>query len=143
MDGLLGKLKECGVGCFVGNQFAGAFAYADDLILLCPSVGALNEMVKICCSYADEFFIKFNAKKSQLIIFKSNFNQVFNIEIKVNGEVVKVFDRVIHLGHILHDNIFKTDISKCVGDFNRQCNMFLANFKYTTSKDSSDERRFS
>ena len=133
MDGLLNKLEYSGVGCYVGGVFSGAFAYADDLTLLCPSVGALKEMVAICSAYALEYDIKFNASKSQLIIFKSKTRAVPNPMITINGDNVKVVNSVIHLGHILHDNIYKHDVSKCVGDFNRQCNLFLANFKFATS----------
>lgn len=46
---------------------------------------------------------------------------------------VKVFRSVTHLGHVLHDNIYKHDASKCVGDFNKQCNIFFANSRYATS----------
>ena len=33
MDGLLNKLKEQGIGCYMGQQFCGAAGYADDMIL--------------------------------------------------------------------------------------------------------------
>ena len=39
---------------------------------------------------------------------------------------------IVHFGHI-NDNIFKYDVSKCVSDFNRQCNMFLSNLKNAKS----------
>ena len=91
-------------------------------------------MIAICCAYAQEFDIKFNAKKSQLIIFRSNTHIVPNPMIKLNGDDVKVVNSIIHLGHILHDKIYRYDASKCVGDFNRQCNLFLANFKFATSQ---------
>ncbi len=31
------------------------------------------------------------------------------------------------------NNIYDFNLSKCIGDFNRQCNMFLADFKYVNS----------
>ena len=34
LDGLLSELSDCGVGCFWGSLFAGAFCYADDIVLL-------------------------------------------------------------------------------------------------------------
>ena len=132
-DGLLNELENSGVGCYVGRVFSGAYAYADDLTILCPSVGALKEMIAICCNYAAEFDIKFNANKSQLIIFRSKARIVPNPRVKVNGDEVKVVNSVVHLGHILNDNIYKHDVSKCVNDFNRQCNLFLANFKFASS----------
>ena len=36
LDGLLIDLSESGVGCHWGCSFAGAFGYADDIVLLAP-----------------------------------------------------------------------------------------------------------
>ena len=41
--------------------------------------------------------------------------------------------RIIHLGHVIHDDIFKSDASKCISDFNTQCNIFFADFKNSSS----------
>ena len=38
MDKLLELLENNKLGCYVGGEFAGAFAYADDLIVLSSSV---------------------------------------------------------------------------------------------------------
>ena len=45
--------------------FVGALAYADDLVLLAPIPSAMRQLLRICDEYADEFSIKFNAKKSK------------------------------------------------------------------------------
>jgi len=37
IDGLLHLLRESNVGCFIGNVFVGALAYADDIALLAPT----------------------------------------------------------------------------------------------------------
>ena len=42
IDGLLVVLSRAGVGCFIGSFFVGALAYADDIVLLAPSVTALR-----------------------------------------------------------------------------------------------------
>ena len=47
IDGLLNELENSGVGCYMGGVFAGAFAYADDITILSPSVLALKYMVDI------------------------------------------------------------------------------------------------
>ena len=54
---LLIRLKLNGVGCHIGNQFAGAPAYADDVILLSPSLTGLQNMLDVCKIYSNEFFI--------------------------------------------------------------------------------------
>jgi len=64
LDGLLQMLRESNVGCFVGNVYVGALAYADDLALLAPTAQAMRELLYICSEYGKKFSIKFNATKS-------------------------------------------------------------------------------
>ena len=54
IDKLLLDLKSSGLGCNVGNLFYGASAYADDIILLSPTRGGLQDMFKICFDYFNE-----------------------------------------------------------------------------------------
>ena len=37
IDDLLLTLSQSGVGCYVGINFAGALAYADDIVLVAPT----------------------------------------------------------------------------------------------------------
>ena len=64
---LLEMLKNMGVGCHIGHIFVGALGYADDLILPCPSVAGLNDMIKICEDYANEHDILFNGKRASIL----------------------------------------------------------------------------
>ena len=66
-DKLLDKLTEAGVGCYIGNIFVGALAYADDIVLLVPTARAIRLMLGICDHYALEYSFLFNAKKTNCI----------------------------------------------------------------------------
>ena len=57
---LLLKLEEEGIGCRVGNYYAGCLAYADDLTLLAPSKKGLQLMIQTCERFAKDFDIMFN-----------------------------------------------------------------------------------
>jgi len=70
LDGLLTKLHNSGLGCYIGYEFVGALAYADDLTLLAPTAYAMRGLLRICEDYAREFSILFNAKKSKCIVFE-------------------------------------------------------------------------
>ena len=59
VNGLISRLVDEGVGCKVGLNYTGCVSYADDLILLAPTLSALNEMINISVAYANDFFIKF------------------------------------------------------------------------------------
>ena len=118
----------------MASAFAVAFAYADDLKILTPIIGALQLMTNICVSYADKYDILFNGKKSLIIIYRTAKTRPPDPIIIINGAQIKCVNSVIHLGHLLSDNIYNFDISKCISDFNCQSNMFMADFKYTSSE---------
>ncbi len=63
---MIHKLKKDGIGCKIGIHYIGALAYADDVILLCPSRYGLQKMIRICEEWWVEFRITFNAKKSTM-----------------------------------------------------------------------------
>ena len=48
-DELLRRLRETDVGCHVGHMSYAAFGYADDLLLLSPSIHGLEMLVKTFC----------------------------------------------------------------------------------------------
>ena len=50
-------------------MFAGALGYADDIVVLAPTAGSMNAMLKICGDYATEYSVKFNSSKTKLLIF--------------------------------------------------------------------------
>ena len=67
LDGLLCRLAESKIGCFIGNVFVGALAYADDIALLAPTTRAMRLMLGICDDFAQEYAIVFNAKKTKCL----------------------------------------------------------------------------
>ena len=71
IDSLLQKLNDSGLGCHVGRTFSTAFGYADDLVLISPSLSGLRRMIQICEQYAIEYSIVFNPVKSRLMCFNS------------------------------------------------------------------------
>jgi len=48
MDELLIILSMSGVGCYIGNTYCGSLGYADDVILLCPTLMSMRKMLSIC-----------------------------------------------------------------------------------------------
>ena len=66
IDGLLKRLKDSGVGCYMGNHFTGACGYADDVTLVCPTGSSLIRLKNICEMYAIEYNVIFNSKKKRV-----------------------------------------------------------------------------
>ncbi len=69
MDELLERLKRCGLGCYIGHLFAGAFGYADDITLLAPTRSSMTRLLCIAQNFSAEYKLMFNSSKSKLIIF--------------------------------------------------------------------------
>ncbi len=72
-------------------------------------------------------------EKSLLIVYKCTNNCPPDPAIIINDVQVPWVHGVIHLRHKLSDDIYKFGSTKCVEDFNRQSNNFLANFKHANS----------
>ena len=66
-DKLYERLRASGNGCNVGKMYAGAFGYADDVVLVAPSLDALRKIVSICETYATEYQLLFIPSKSKLM----------------------------------------------------------------------------
>ena len=117
VDELLEKLKNKVIGCSIDHIFTGALGYADDIILICPSVTAMNEMLETCEEYAKDHNILFNGKKSKYLIFG---DYKYNPIIKINNEIVPRCESTIHLGHLLDTRNTKNAlIEHSIKEFNK------------------------
>ena len=103
LDSLLVDLSKSGVGCYWGSFFAGAFGYADDVVLLVPCAAAQRIMLSICSRFALSHKLEFNASKTKLICFSSACTTLFN------NILLPYSKSITHLGHILSENLDDTD----------------------------------
>ena len=55
VDGLLVMLKNSKVGCYVGDLCLSALGYADDIVLLAPTVWAIRILLNICDVFAANY----------------------------------------------------------------------------------------
>jgi hypothetical protein len=108
IDGLLCNLRDSGVGCYIGDNFIGALAYADDISLLSPTPSGMRKLLLICENYATEFKIRFNAAKSKCIFIAPSKYRTDRLsptpEFYVGGHQIEFTDRWPHLGHIIDNN---------------------------------------
>ncbi len=51
IDELICCLQKSKIGCFTGQEYYGCLSYADDFVLLCPSVKCLQRMVDLCFEF--------------------------------------------------------------------------------------------
>ena len=107
-DKLFERLRASGIGCHVGKMYAGAFGYADDVVLLAPSLDALREMVPICQTYATEYHLLFNPSKSKLMYFNISHE---NLSVKLCGKEVLLVSHETYLGKFIGSDIFDRAIT--------------------------------
>ncbi|XP_063394197.1 uncharacterized protein LOC134679240 [Cydia fagiglandana] len=83
-----------------GTRAFNNISYADDMVLLSPSVCALKTLLKICESYAVVHGLMYNADKTELLIFKAG-TKTYNIvpPIELGGVQFKLVTQFKYLGH--------------------------------------------
>ena len=103
---LIQRLRDSGIGCWVGGSFMGIFAYADDLIILAPRRDALQKMIQISESYMTEHKILFSTKKTKCMYFANRNSDPKDIieKIEVSGKRFPWVATAVHIGNTLHED---------------------------------------
>ena len=68
INDLLKDLLAKDYGCHVGSVFFGCFIYADDIIILSPTLCGLQEMLNVCTRYSLSHDIVFLTLRSLCIL---------------------------------------------------------------------------
>ena len=75
--------------------------HADDITLLALCKSALSILIRVCENYAAEYDIMFNGDKSKLLFFKGRSSVMMPSEIMVNGQIVGVSEKAVHLVNLM------------------------------------------
>ncbi|XP_026745431.1 uncharacterized protein LOC113506790 [Trichoplusia ni] len=108
MNDLIEELSGTAVGLRLGDRYVNNLSYADDMVLLSPSIKGLRKLIAVCERYAKEHNLVYNAKKTELLIFRSGRGPLNVPPVWIGGQRVKVVERFKYLGHILTSD-FKDD----------------------------------
>jgi DMSO/TMAO reductase YedYZ heme-binding membrane subunit len=97
VDDVIEELKYSSYGCHVGRLFVGCIMYADDLLLMSPSVGGLQRMLDICSAYGSVHNIVFNPSKTVCASVSLTHN--FNLgSVYINNEEIPWVHQFKYLG---------------------------------------------
>ena len=105
MDDLSKKLNSYNIGCFVGNSLINHLLYADDLLLISPSANGLRILLRTCENYANQYDIKFNPDKSNILISREKTIKDIPYKFYINAVQMKEKFKVKYLGHILTNDL--------------------------------------
>ena len=110
-DPLIQELRNLGVGAHVGGMFMGVTMYADDLLLIAPTRGAMQQMLDVCEDFAKRFNVSFstdpnpNKSKSKCIFMvgkKKNLPRP--APLRLGERDLPWVHTASHLGHELHES---------------------------------------
>jgi len=103
-------LNNAKVGCHAGDHCLAALGYADDLVLLAPTVRAMRLLLNTCDDFAVNYDVVFNASKSKCVVTKPScgrnmaLERIHTLPFRI-GEIEKeCFDSWPHLGNVLNKN---------------------------------------
>ena len=74
MDDIVDKIKAVNLGCYFSLICTCIFLYADDIVLLAPSVSGLQQLLHVCEKELEQLDMKINVSKSMCIRFGPRFN---------------------------------------------------------------------
>ena len=117
-DDLFSLLRKKKTGCWVDSKFVGILGYADDLLLLSPSLDGLQAMINTCGEYAKNMNLTFSTHanprkcKTKCMAFLTQNRDLKNITL--NGEDLPWVKTAKHLGckinedtHGLNDDLME------------------------------------
>ena len=119
------------MGCCVINKVTNHFMYADDLVLIAPSVKGLQTIVDICYEFGVSHSIQFNSIKSQCMLFRtSNIKWgIMNPVVYLGNNELMFVRKYKYLGHVRDDNLKDdTDMHIQAGKLYARGNMLLRKF---------------
>ena len=99
LDKLNNKSQQNGTGCWIGDHILGSLAYADDLTILSPTAGGLQEQLTICEQYGMGHGMTDKPIKSKCDLFTNR--KKAPPSLTLNGIALQWTDNIKHLGNIL------------------------------------------
>ncbi len=84
---ILKTISELTAGCYIGLYKINILGYADDIILICPSVNRLQTLIDELYLMLNDLGLILNATKSVYMIFKAR--KYRDYQYKVNGVELK------------------------------------------------------
>jgi len=123
LDDMVSIVNKSGIGCHIRNVSVAILVYADDILLLAPSVCSLQSLVNICYRELNCLGMEINAKKTVCMRIGSGFQRNCADITIGNGLVISWVDKCRYLGAvIMSSSVFKCEFSNCKKAFYRAFN---------------------
>ena len=130
VDDLSAKYLDNEVGCSIGDKRINHILYADDLILVSPSVKALQKQIDICITYFDKHHLSVNEEKTKVMVVKpKRYISYGDPELHINETTLEVVNSMKYLGMTINNDLSDDDHISSL--YRGQCmrgNLLIRNF---------------
>ena len=131
---LLVNISKSNCGCKLGYSAANVIGYADDIVLLAPSVQGLQRLITLAAFECSKIKLQFNCNKSKIKHFKNKHKdkEASKLKLILNGSVIESTTLIKYLGYMIHSNLSNSeDLNKCKRNFLIQLNSLIRKFPKT------------
>ena len=134
MNDLSLNLNACGTDCRVGDSLINHLMYTDDLVIFSPYSAGLQQLLSVCSQYGFDFNIKYNAKKSKVMIVRSREDRQSKFpDFYLSEAALSVCSEITYLGHIISNDLTDDkDIYRQRRKLYAQANMLSRKFSMCT-----------
>ena len=110
-------------GCHIGTVNFSIYLYADDILIVAPSVSALQHLVRLVEKYLSNIEMTLNVKKSACIRIGPRYADTCCNITTTSGDIINWVDQIRYLGvHIVAAKKFKISLEEHVRSFYRAAN---------------------
>jgi retron-type reverse transcriptase len=132
IDDLNEQLNKANCGCMVGGRSVNALSYADDMVLMAPTLSALRQLIAICEKFAQPHDIIYNTTKTVCMLIKPRCCKInYSTHAVLGNTPLQFVDDFKYLGHIISaDCRDEKDVHKQFRRQNAVGNMLVRKFHF-------------
>lgn len=133
INDLIVELRSTNIGCHIGNVCVNNLSYADDMVLLSPSINGLRRLIAICERFSKDHGLKYNVLKTEMVVFRAGKGPDVVPPVYLYGSSIRVVKTFKYLGHVLTETLCDdADIERERRALAVRCNMLARRFAHCT-----------
>lgn len=123
IDDIVLAVNRTNVGCYISGKCVSIILYADDIILIAPSVEGLQKLLTVCEKALVAIDMQINVNKSKCLRFGARYNCSCAAITLLNGDQVQWTDSCRYLGvYFVSAQSFRCSFHEARASFYRACN---------------------
>jgi hypothetical protein len=137
VDDIIRKVELLNVGCYVSSICTSIFLYADDILLLAPTVTGLQHLLQVCENELEQLDMRVNVSKSTCIRLGPRFNVHCAKLTSLYGGVLEWVSSCRYLGvHFVSGRTLKCSFSNAKSRFFRAFNALFGKVGRAASEET-------